>query len=189
MINISNESIELIRSEVECESFKLLHFIKKFEVHNNVLNEYNVNIFCCSFKNAQELHENYKDVVNSIATNIQSNMSKQIEIYNIYILFFAEEVDYKIAYEIERDKYSSRKIVYLQKMPDNEEELKAIIENRLFYKHNNHVNYDNNNILENYDDILGLLKKLDLNKLSKDKKYWNDIKNDIKTKVSEQYEN
>ena len=63
---------------------------------------------------------------------IQKKLEEVIEIFNVYIIFFQEEVDTATVDLIEQNKYSSRKLVINEKMPEDKDELEKIISEKLF---------------------------------------------------------
>jgi len=130
MITI-NKDIELIKENIECGSLRVLHFEEK--IKNNNKKEYALNIICCAFNNEKDLNDYWKVIVDNVAIHVQSKLESIIELYNVYIIFFIEEINEQLLYKIEQDKYSSRKIVIKKAMPMSEEELKDIISKRLFY--------------------------------------------------------
>ncbi|EKS4344803.1 hypothetical protein QB607_002797 [Clostridium botulinum] len=107
------------------DAIKILHFIKWLE-------GYKANIICCGFKRTIDLKKYWQRIVNNTAMYVQANVNNRIEAFNIYIFFFADEVSSDLAYKVEQDKYSSRKIVISRKMPENISEIEKIIEDRLF---------------------------------------------------------
>lgn len=130
MINI-NKDIELIKENIECDRIKIVHFEEK--IKNNNRKGYELNIICCSFDNEQDLKDYWKTIVDNVALYVQSKLEKVIELYNIYIIFFIDEINEELLYKIEQDKYSSRKIVIKKAMPMSEEELNEVVSKRLFY--------------------------------------------------------
>jgi hypothetical protein len=130
MITI-NKDIELIKENIECDSLRVLHFEKK--IKNNNRKEYALNIICCAFDNEKDLNDCWEIIVDNVALHVQSKLENIIELYNVYMIFFIEEINEQLVYKIEQDKYSSRKIVIKKAMPMSEEELKDIVSKRLFY--------------------------------------------------------
>lgn len=98
----------------------------------NVKN-YFIHIICCNFSNEGTLRENWRELVNNVSEIIQKGLQKLIEIYNVYIIFFQKNIeDDALIYEIEQNKYSSRKIVMKQEFPADKEKLVKIINSKLF---------------------------------------------------------
>lgn len=130
MINI-NKDIELIKENIECDRVKVVRFEEK--IKNNNRKEYKLNIICCSFDNEQDLKDYWRIIVDNVALYIQSKLEKVIELYNVYIIFFIDDINEELLYIIEQDKYSSRKIIIKKAMPESEEKLKSVVNKRLFY--------------------------------------------------------
>ncbi len=123
---------EIISNEIDVDNFKIVYKEQLVGLEE----PYKISIFCCSFENKELLRNHYRDVVNSIAINVQAKMVKKIEMYNIYILFFTKEQDYNLAFEIEKDMYSSRKIVIFDELSNDDTKIDQIINEKLFYIHN-----------------------------------------------------
>ena len=70
---------------------------------------YLIHIVCCQFSDENALKDDWKELMYNVADKIQKNLNKIIEIYNVYILFFAEKAGDALVNEIEQNKYSSRK--------------------------------------------------------------------------------
>lgn len=130
MITVNN-NIDLIKESIECDSLKIVCFEEK--IKNDNKKEYAINIICCAFNNEKDLNDYWKTIVDNVALHVQSKLENIIELYNVYIIFFIEEINEQLVYKIEQDKYSSRKIVIKRAMPISEEELKGIVSKRLFY--------------------------------------------------------
>lgn len=130
-MNVISKNIELIKENIECSNLRVYHFEEIINFKNE--KEYKVNIVCCEFANEIELSDNWKIIVDNIALYVQSNLEKYIELYNIYVIFFINEIDEQLVYRIEQDKYSSRKIVIKSYMPETIKEIESIISKRLFY--------------------------------------------------------
>lgn len=125
-----NSGIELIKENIDCEDIRIYHFCK--DISNINKDIYSLNIICCEFKHLYDLKNNWNTLSENVALYVQSKLEKVIELYNVYIIFFTTESDDNLFYEIEQDKYSSRKIVINSSMPWSEEEVKTCIDNRLF---------------------------------------------------------
>jgi hypothetical protein len=123
-MEIINNKLDFIKEQLQIENFEIICF-KKY------LCNYEVNIICCHFENKETLKEYWCQVVDYVAINIQAELSKVIELFNVYIIFFCNGVDEDLIYTIEQDKYSSRKIVINDKMASNIESLKSMIEERI----------------------------------------------------------
>jgi len=75
---------------------------------------------------------NWEELVNNVADVIQKRLDKIIEIYNIYIIFFQPKIEESLVAKVEQNKYSSRKIVIAENMPENMSDLEEMIDIRLF---------------------------------------------------------
>ena len=93
---------------------------------------YYIHIVSCQFSDMQALEMNWEELVNNVADVIQKRLDKIIEIYNIYIIFFQPKIEESLVAKVEQNKYSSRKLVINQKMPEDRDELKNIISRKLF---------------------------------------------------------
>ena len=130
-MNVISKYIELIKENIECNNLRVYHFEEKIKCNNK--GEYTVNIISCEFSSEKDLGDNWKMIVDNVALYVQSNLEKYIELYNVYVIFFMNNIDEQLVYRIEQNKYSSRKIVIKSDMPENTEEIESIISNRLFY--------------------------------------------------------
>jgi len=83
-----------------------------------------------------KLVESWKKLRNDIALYFQSNLEKEIELWNIYIVFFIEDKieQIELKYKIENDHYCARKIVLdnVGDIKDDQEKLKSLIIKKLF---------------------------------------------------------
>lgn len=140
-MRINNNKLDLLKEDIICENLKIFHLEKD-------LSNYVVNIICCQFNNQDDLKNYWREVVNNVAMYIQSTLDKNIELFNVYILFFGEKVDENLIYLIEQDKYSSRKIVINKKIPMDIQILENIVDEKLFEFVTHKI--ENKNILGNY---------------------------------------
>ncbi|MGG0033333.1 ABC-three component system middle component 1 [Priestia megaterium] len=73
---------------------------------------YKINIFTITLNNSDELKKIWEIITNDIAIHFQSELEKNIERWNIYVVFLINEpIEKELKYQIEQDKYSSRKII------------------------------------------------------------------------------
>lgn len=93
---------------------------------------YYIHIVSCQFSDMQALEMNWEELVNNVADVIQKRLDKIIEIYNIYIIFFQPKIEESLVAKVEQNKYSSRKIVIAENMPENMSDLEEMIDIRLF---------------------------------------------------------
>lgn len=94
--------------------------------------DYYIHIVCCQFSDLESLERNWKEVVNNVSEVVQKKLQNLIEIYNVYIVFFQPQVKESLIYNIEQNKYSSRKVVLKKELPDDKEKLEQIINSKLF---------------------------------------------------------
>lgn len=101
---------------------------------NNYEN-FNTNIFSICLTES-ELIELWENLHNDIALYFQSNLEKEIELWNIYIIFFIENKieQIELKYKVENDHYCARKIVLdnVGDVKDDEEKLKNLIIKKMF---------------------------------------------------------
>lgn len=76
-------------------------------------NEKNFNIHLFTIACTEEvLKEIWSDLTEKIAFHFQTTLNKEIELWNIYIVFFvAKTISTELKYTIEHDHYCARKIV------------------------------------------------------------------------------
>lgn len=141
-----NEYENLIKNDITCNYLEIKHFIDNS-------NNYRINIICCEFKDKSALKENWRGIIDNIAFYIQTKLEKLIELYNLYVIFFIEDIDKELIYCIEQDRYSSRKIVLTQKMPKDDEILIKLIKDRLFKVYVEEINesIELDKIVEDYN--------------------------------------
>lgn len=103
-------------------------------------NKYNLYIFTIILDDQKKLEEVWKEICGDIAIYFQTELERDIEIWNIYVLFLVEgNVDSQTRYLIEQNKYSSRKLVIEDvKRPIDKEKIESIINEKLF---NLNINY------------------------------------------------
>lgn len=117
-------------------------------------------IFTKQFDNEKDLIDNWKGINNSIAVEFQSQLENIVSIWNLYLIFFIKDsVSIEHKYEIEQDKYSTRKIV---KDGFSEDE-KKYIEDKLFNLEISNTSTQNDKsledvLLEKYPKYKELLK-------------------------------
>lgn len=119
------EDTELLKDNILEKACKIIYM--KRSVKN-----YFIHIICCTFSNEETLRENWRELVNNVSEVIQKSLQKLIERYNVYIVFFQTNIDDTLIYEIEQNKYSSRKIVIKQEFPADKKQLVEIINSKLF---------------------------------------------------------
>lgn len=96
---------------------------------------YNVYMFTIVL-DEKMLNDNWESIQNKIALDFQSNIQKEIELWNIYIIFFIEnKMEQKdLKYKIENDHYCARKILIdnIGDIKNDEEKIKLQIRKKLF---------------------------------------------------------
>ena len=119
------EDVDGLQDNILDEDCKIIYLKQKAE-------DYFIHIVCCQFTNAESLKMDWKELVSNVSEVVQKELKELIEIYNVYIVFFQPQVEESLVYTIEQNKYSSRKLVINQKMPEDRDELKNIISRKLF---------------------------------------------------------
>jgi hypothetical protein len=124
-----------IRKDID-EGLKIDCWIKE-EAEAN----FNIHIFTVQVTSRNELNEYWEKINNNIAINYQSILEKNIERWNIYVIYVVKDkVDDRLKYEIEQNKYATRKIVFdnnYQEIFDyegdeRESRVACVVENKLF---------------------------------------------------------
>jgi hypothetical protein len=126
------------------EHFKL--WIKEDEAQ-----KYKMYIFSVTLNSVAELSLLWEKFTNDIALNFQAKLKENIELWNIYVVFFVnEKVNKDLKYTIQQDLYSSRKIVIDNfKFRFNDKYLQFYLEKKLFrLKINKKKRNQNQNIQE-----------------------------------------
>jgi hypothetical protein len=94
------------------------------------------NIFIVTLTDENVLSEIWENLIAKIAFHYQSNLEKEIELWNIYVIFFIEnQIEQKeLKYKIENDHYCARKIVIdnIGNIKKDEERIKSEISKKLF---------------------------------------------------------
>lgn len=116
---------------------ELLEFSKyNLQLWENNEEEFITNIFTVILSNDIMLNEIWENLTAKIAFHFQSNLEKEIELWNIYIIFFIEkEIEQKdLKYKIENDHYCARKIIIdsIGDIKNNENRIKIEINKKLF---------------------------------------------------------
>lgn len=77
--------------------------------------KYRISVFFSLFTNTDQVEANWRKISNSVASVYQSRLTgkgNEFEKWNIYLLFLCgAEVEKKLKFEIENDKFSTRKII------------------------------------------------------------------------------
>lgn len=106
------EDITSLKDNILDEKCKIIYMKRKTK-------DYFIHIVCCEFSDVNSLKVNWKELTNNVSDVIQKGLSDLIEIYNIYIVFFQPNIKGNLIYNIEQNKFSSRKIVLQSEMPKN----------------------------------------------------------------------
>lgn len=127
---------------------------------------YNISIFTVLLKDSQQLTESWEKLTNSIAIHYQSELEKNIEIWNIYVVFLIKKkVGKELKYEVEQDKYSSRKLVYENFSTETsvpiDLQIKSLLDNKLFGFQLNQLKI-NNEIPKELTSIEEMIKETDM---------------------------
>mgnify|MGYP000246751242 CR=1 FL=1 len=104
----------------------------KLEHFKRIMDGYVVHIICCQFSSELSLKSEWEQVMYNVAEIVQKRLKKLIEIYNVYIIFFQENISTELMANIEQNKYSSRKIVLRNNMPESSSEMLDIVNEKLF---------------------------------------------------------
>lgn len=149
-----SDKLNLIKQDIDNEHILIKHYI-------NNSDEYEINIICCEFKDKKLLEKNWYKIIENIAMYVQTELTEEIECYNVYTIFFCKDVDKNLLNIIEHDKYSSRKIVINENMPKSNKELLTLINDRLFTirinKEEQYNKINNNNIDSEYLEMIGII--------------------------------
>jgi hypothetical protein len=94
------------------------------------------NIFIVTLTDENVLSKIWENLIAKIAFHYQSNLEKEIELWNIYVIFFIEnQIEQKeLKYKIENDHYCARKIVIdsVGNIKKDEDRIKSEINKKLF---------------------------------------------------------
>lgn len=134
MINKTKEIIKLLKEGERLQLYPNLQcWIKEITAKNS----FKIHVFSNYLSNEIELENVWKKLKSDIAAYFQTALELEVEIWNIYIFFFVSgKVCKELKYEVEQDKYSSRKIIIdeIEIAPDDLEKFEKEIENTLFSK-------------------------------------------------------
>lgn len=98
-----------------------------------VKNEGDFDLYIFSFYaiNQTELADSWKNFNDLIALHFQSKLNKSVERWNLYLVFIVQDKVYtELKYEIEQDKYATRKLVIDE--VQNPLKVDELITNKLF---------------------------------------------------------
>lgn len=95
--------------------------------------DYTINVFSHVFDDENDLKETYQLLNNNLALEFQSKLEKDIEKWNLYLFLFSKKnVSKHIKFEIENNKYATRKYVYGNLKDSELSGQREIIESKLF---------------------------------------------------------
>ena len=129
MLQIDTEKLELLKESNMFGEYLNLKCLIKDE------NGFNIYIFTIIVENEDELDRIWIALVSDIAVYVQSKLIENIEIWNMYTIFFVKDkISYYTKYKIEEDRYSTRKIVIDNYSTDlsDEKSMDKIINEKLF---------------------------------------------------------
>ena len=121
------ERLEYLESELS----EALDFTSVLRCYSYSTYGYPIRIICCQFSD-EDISEDWQQLNNTIALTIQAKMNNPVERYNIYLLIFKDNISAELQTLIERDRYCCRKILIPKLMPQNDDDLQTLVENRLF---------------------------------------------------------
>ncbi len=96
---------------------------------------YSCHLFTIVCNGNAALNDYWEDLTENIAINFQINLEREIERWNIYLIFLLEnEVPKEIKYKVEQDKYCCRKLVEdcLKKNEFSEVYIQQLIQDKIF---------------------------------------------------------
>ncbi|WP_217607184.1 ABC-three component system middle component 1 [Chitinophaga sp. GbtcB8] len=96
---------------------------------------YSCHLFTIVCNGNAALSDCWEDLTENIAINFQINLEREIERWNIYLLFLLEnEVPKEIKYKVEQDKYCCRKLVEdnLKTSEFSEAYISQLIQDKIF---------------------------------------------------------
>ena len=115
---VNSEIAQQLVQSYNCEEVKILevNFVGNFFV------------IIIRFSGISYLHENWKKLNSVIAVQLSQYLKTEFEKYNLYLLFFSdEEIPKQLKYEIENNKFSSRKIAEECNRQLSEDRIKEIL--------------------------------------------------------------
>lgn len=83
-----------------------------FDFKNLNLFNSSVPVFLIKFDNEVDLTKNWEDIYKTIALDVQTTLTDEFSIWNIYLIFQSNKpINKQLKYSIENNTFSSRKIV------------------------------------------------------------------------------
>lgn len=85
----------------------------RFSCWEKVAPQFTLYLFTLLVEDGQEIINTWEGITNNIASEFQASLSKQVEIWNIYVVILSRNrLGKELKYRIEQNKYSSRKLVF-----------------------------------------------------------------------------
>lgn len=85
----------------------------RFSCWEKVAPQFTLYLFTLLVEDGQEIMDSWETITNNIASEFQASLSKQVEIWNIYVVILSKNrLGKELKYRIEQNKYSSRKLVF-----------------------------------------------------------------------------
>ena len=86
---------------------------KNFSCWEKIQPHFKLYLFTLLIEDGSEISDSWETITNNIAIEFQANLDKQVEIWNIYVVFISKNyINKELKYQIEQNKYSSRKLVF-----------------------------------------------------------------------------
>ena len=109
--------------------------LQNFQYWKKGLHDYSCHIFVLSIKTEVDFAELWEPITAKIAVLFQSDLAKNIEIWNIYfVILVKERVSREVKYKVEQNKFCCRKLIEdnLAKAVHSDEEVTALLETKIF---------------------------------------------------------
>lgn len=149
--DVFNEGISALTCEDNSE------WLSKINCWVGKESDYNIYVFQVIVEDEIDLAIYYESITASIAVDFQSKLEKNIEKWNIYLVFECKnKISLELKGQIEQDKYSTRKLVW-DSMEEDEIGVRDYLKNRLF---NLNINEVGNNASGDIP-LLDMIKNID----------------------------
>ena len=84
-----------------------------FSCWEKVQQDFKLYLFTLLVEDGGEIADSWETITNNIASDFQASLDKKVEIWNIYVVFISKtRIKKELKYQIEQNKYSSRKLVF-----------------------------------------------------------------------------
>ncbi len=91
-------------------------------------------VFSKEFDTEEELNKNWENINSTVAIEFQSKLENQVSIWNLYLIFLIHEsISIESKYKIEKDKFSTRKVVIDNILDVSDENIKNLISNHISF--------------------------------------------------------